>query len=71
MFRHIHDRMPVILDPESYEIWLDPDLCEPGPIQPLLRPFEEDEMIVDPVSTHVNKPTNDDSECIVPIKLSE
>ena len=69
--RHIHDRMPVILDPESYEMWMDPELCEPGPILPLLRPSAADDMIVDPVSTHVNKPTNEDSACIEPIKLSE
>ena len=69
--RRIHDRMPVILDPDSYEMWMDPLLCEPGPIQPLLQPYAADEIIVDPVSTHVNKPTNEGTECIVPIKLSE
>ena len=33
----------------------------------LLRPYPSDEMTAWPVSTHVNKPANDDAECLKPI----
>ncbi len=60
----IHDRMPVILAPEDYETWLDPDLQAPEPLLALLRPFESSEMKLDPVSTRVNSPRHDDPSCI-------
>jgi putative SOS response-associated peptidase YedK len=34
----IHDRMPVVLDPEAWEIWLDPEHNDPGELELLLRP---------------------------------
>ena len=60
----IHDRMPVILDAADHELWLDPDLQEAAPLQPLLRPYPSGEMTADPVSTHVNKPAHDDPRCV-------
>ena len=58
----IHDRMPVILDRESYDLWLDPDADEEE-IRALLRPFPSDRMIAFPVSPRVNSPAVDDPEC--------
>ena len=42
----IHDkrRMPVILRPEEYGIWLDHSIDDPNSLLPLLRPFPDDEM---------------------------
>ena len=34
----VHARMPVILPPEAYDLWLDPDLEDPKALQPLLKP---------------------------------
>jgi putative SOS response-associated peptidase YedK len=62
--RQIHDRMPVILRPDDYELWLDPELQEPAPLLPLLRALESDEMVANPVSTFVNRPANDSPRCI-------
>jgi putative SOS response-associated peptidase YedK len=62
----LHDRMPVILRPEDYDLWLDPDLQEAAPLLPLLVPFPSDEMKMEPVSTHVNSVKNDDPACIEP-----
>ncbi len=64
--RAIHDRMPAILSPTAYAQWLDPDVDRPEPLLPLLRPLEEEPMRLDPVSTYVNSPRNDDPECIAP-----
>jgi putative SOS response-associated peptidase YedK len=66
VLRPIHARMPVILQPEDYARWLDPALRQPDPLLTLLRPYPEAGMQVYPVSTHVNRATNDDPQCIAP-----
>ena len=35
----IHNRMPVILPPEGYEVWLDPDVRETDQLLSLLAPY--------------------------------
>jgi putative SOS response-associated peptidase YedK len=52
----IHNRMPAILEPESYERWLG---LEPDP-HDLLISYPADAMTMWPISTRVNKPENDD-----------
>lgn len=60
----VHDRMPVILQPEAYTQWLDPQNKNPEELLPLLEPYPEAAMKAYPVSTLVNSPTNDVRECI-------
>jgi len=62
----IHDRMPVILDPKAYDLWLDPQVQKSELLQALLRPYAAEEMTAYPVGTQVNKPVNDSPECIQP-----
>jgi putative SOS response-associated peptidase YedK len=64
LMQTIHDRMPVILQPKDYDLWLDPNVQNSDLLQPLLRPYSAEEMTTYPVSTKVNKPTNDTAECI-------
>ena len=64
LMRPIHNRMPVILEPANYELWLDPEAIKPELLQPLLHPYPAEEMTAYPVSTAVNKPVNDSAECI-------
>jgi putative SOS response-associated peptidase YedK len=63
----IHNRMPVILEAADYDMWLHPD---PDPEQGLhlLRPYAAEKMAAYPVSTFVNNPRNDSSQCIEPIQ---
>ena len=62
----IHNRMPVILDPTDYELWLDPDQQAADGVKPLLRPYPSDLMTVYSISLRVNNPNNDDSRCLEP-----
>lgn len=62
----IHDRMPVILTREHYDLWLDPEIHDPKKLLPLLVPFPADGMEAYPVSRLVNDPENDVPECIRP-----
>jgi len=60
----IHDRMPVILHPEDYDRWLDPEFHDREALESCLRPYEADAMEAYPVSTLVNNVRNDRPECI-------
>ena len=62
--RAIHNRMPVILAPESMARWLDPR-TDPSDLMPLLVPRAEG-IKAFPVGTLVNLPRNDLPECIEP-----
>ncbi len=63
----IHDRMPVILPPDAYATWLDPEFHGIDHLQSLLRPYPADEMTATAVSTKVNSPRNQGPECVVPV----
>lgn len=52
----LHNRMPVILDPRDYGLWLDPASQTPEPLAGLLRPYPSDLMTAYPVSRAVNNP---------------
>jgi putative SOS response-associated peptidase YedK len=60
----IHDRMPVILQPENYERWLDPNIQDARQLSDLLKPFPDEPMQATPVSTRVNSATVDDVQCL-------
>jgi putative SOS response-associated peptidase YedK len=60
----IHNRMPVILHPEDYTLWLDPDFDEKDPLMTLLKPYPAEAMEAYPVSRRVNKPSNNEPSCI-------
>lgn len=60
----IHNRMPVILAPEDYSLWLDPDFREREALTSLLRPYPNDAMEAYPVSRRVNSPSNNVPDCI-------
>jgi putative SOS response-associated peptidase YedK len=62
----VHDRMPVILRPDDYDLWLDPEFEGKEKLQSLLRPYPAGEMTAFPVSTIVNSPRNENSSCIDP-----
>jgi len=64
LMRPIHDRMPVILAPESYEPWLHVSHPDPRALAPLLRPSPSEPFEAVPVGTYVNRPGNEGPKCI-------
>lgn len=64
----IHDRMPVILGRDDYDLWLDPRSVDTQSLQELLRPCPDEWLEAYPVSTRVNKPGNEGPECIEPVQ---
>jgi putative SOS response-associated peptidase YedK len=67
LVQDVHNRMPVILRPEDYDLWLDPGITDPTRVAPLLKPFDARLMKKYPVSTHVNNVKYDDPECALEI----
>jgi putative SOS response-associated peptidase YedK len=65
--RPIHDRMPLILPPEAYELWLDPREDKVGALKRLLGPTSVEDLVAVPISSRVNSPENDDPEVLEPI----
>jgi putative SOS response-associated peptidase YedK len=63
----LHDRMPVILPPATYDLWLDPSLRDAGPLQHLFVPFPAEGMDTYPVSKAVNRVANDSAALIAPL----
>ena len=57
----VHDRMPMIVAPESYARWLDPGNAE---VADLIVPFPSDALAYYPVSTRVNNVRHDDATLI-------
>jgi putative SOS response-associated peptidase YedK len=62
----IHERMPVIIPAAAYDDWLDPE-ADAHEALALLEPYPADEMEAYPVSTHVNRPANNDERCVRPL----
>lgn len=61
----IHDRMPVILEPDDWKKWLDagtPDATK------LLVPSGNDKLDIYPVSKKVNNPRHTNRDCIGPVE---
>ena len=69
VLRPIHDRMPVIVSPDDYDLWLDPTLEKSDRLYAILHPYSEAEMVSYPVSAKVNNPRNDSPECIQALDL--
>jgi len=62
--------MPLILKPEVYDAWLDPENKEIAQIEELLKTAYVKELNRYPVSRMVNQVGNDQKECMEPLKES-
>ncbi|WP_066381475.1 MULTISPECIES: SOS response-associated peptidase [unclassified Anabaena] len=75
LLQPIHERMPVIIDPKDYDVWLDPQVRwatprqrrSPQALQSLLSPYPATAMTAYPVSKLVNSPKHNSPECIIPL----
>src|SRR5216683_2862980 len=66
----VHDRMPVILDRDDYDLWLDPGMTNVEAVSEMLKPYDARTMRSYPVSTRVNYVANDDAQCSTPVELA-
>jgi putative SOS response-associated peptidase YedK len=67
----IHDRMPVMLPPDAWDDWLDPDQQDTDLLGKLLVPAPSALITFHPVSTEVNNVRNGGEHLIDPIELDD
>jgi putative SOS response-associated peptidase YedK len=68
--KDIHNRMPLILKPEAYDKWLDPENKDPSRTEELLKTKYVRELKRYSVSKLVNRAENNSRQCIEPLKES-
>jgi putative SOS response-associated peptidase YedK len=66
----VHDRMPAIVKPGDYELWLDLGFADVVALADCLKPFDSRLMKKWPVSTRVNRAENDDQECSQEVSIA-
>lgn len=64
VLRPVHDRMPVILHPEDYELWLDADARKLDLVKEVLRPYPPEDMVGYSVSVLINSPRNQGAQLV-------
>jgi putative SOS response-associated peptidase YedK len=62
----LHNRMPVVLKPERWPVWLGEEPANPAQLKALLAPYPAEEMTCWPVSTRVGNVKNNDPSLIEP-----
>ncbi|WP_124728085.1 SOS response-associated peptidase [Staphylospora marina] len=66
--RDVHDRMPVILTPQTETMWLDMQDTDPGVYRELLMSVPDPDLEMYPVSTRVNSPKAEGEHLIHPVE---
>jgi putative SOS response-associated peptidase YedK len=67
----IHDRMPLMLTPDRYDAWLDPENRDRDALLALLQPASPGLLDAYPVSTLVSNVANNGPELVEPLALEE
>ena len=70
LLQPIHNRMPVILPPDSYQEWLSQEDRNPDKYNHLLVPYPSEELVAYPVSKMVNSPQVDSADLIKPANVT-
>ena len=67
MLGPIHERMPVIVPPEAFDLWLDTAKVDATTAAALIAPAPENLLEAYEISTAVNRVANDDARLIEPV----
>jgi putative SOS response-associated peptidase YedK len=67
----IHDRMPMVIAPDHWADWLNPDNSEAGQLQATMLPAMTGGLTSHPVSTAVNSVRNNGPDLIVPLSADQ
>jgi putative SOS response-associated peptidase YedK len=66
----IHDRMPMVIEPDRWADWLDPAADDPADLAALLAPAAASGLISYPVATTVNSVRNNGPELLTRVELA-
>jgi putative SOS response-associated peptidase YedK len=65
----LHNRMPVVLAPEAWPVWLGEEPADQPHLKALLMPYPSDDMVCWPVSARVGNVKNNDPTLIDPVAV--
>jgi putative SOS response-associated peptidase YedK len=63
----VHDRMPLVLPPDRWRDWLDPQQRDPDTVRALLAPPVAGRFVALPVSAQVNAVVNNGAHLLDPV----
>ena len=63
----LHNRMPVVLEPEAWPLWLGEEPADARQLKAVLAPYPSDAMTCWPVSTRVGNVKNNDASLVEPV----
>jgi putative SOS response-associated peptidase YedK len=66
----LHNRMPVILNPEQFDAWLDCKRVSPGDLAEFLIPAPDTLLEAVELDPKINNPANDNPELLEPLQAS-
>jgi putative SOS response-associated peptidase YedK len=66
----LHNRMPVVLKPDLWPMWLGEDTADPAQLKALLVPYPSEDMIAWPLSTRTGSVRNNDPSLIAICSIS-
>lgn len=69
--QHIHHRMPVMLAPDQFGMWLDKKNVDAQMAAGMLQPLPDDEVAAHEISPRVNRVVNDTADVLDPITAQE
>ena len=64
VMKPLHERMPAIIAPAHYDLWLDPSVTDEAEIMGYLDSVPASRLVTYPISSRVNSPRHDDERCI-------
>ncbi len=64
LLQPLHDRMPVIIEPSDFALWLDRTVTQVEELQQVMQPIASEELMVYPVSMRVNNARFEDPACV-------
>ena len=67
----LHDRMPVVLKPDGWPVWLGEEPADPRQLKALLAPYPSEGMTCWPVTTRVGNVKNNDPSLIEAVAVNE
>jgi putative SOS response-associated peptidase YedK len=65
----LHERMPVVVAPESWPVWLGEEPADPRKLKALLAPYPAEGMTCWPVRPRVNSVKNNDPSLVEPVAV--
>lgn len=68
MLQAIHNRMPVMMEKDTWREWLNPTQQDVAAVRALLHPLAQEALAMHPVSTRVNSSIHDDPQLLLPIR---